>query len=90
MENRFDVTGKVACVTGASSGIGQALASAFADAGAKVIGVARRAEALEAWRDKTGAGAAVVAVDLGDPSAMAGIARHPDHRSRPEPAPARR
>lgn len=74
MDARFDVSDKVACVTGASSGIGRALASAFVEAGAKVVGVARRVDALEAWRAEAGAGAAVVAADLGDPSAMAGIA----------------
>lgn len=75
MTDRFDISGKVACVTGASSGIGRALATAFARAGAKVVGVARRDEALQAWRAETGGQTAAVAADLGDPSAMAGIAR---------------
>ena len=39
-------TGKVAFVTGATSGIGQACALAFASAGAKVVCVGRNAEAL--------------------------------------------
>jgi len=39
-------TGKVAFVTGATSGIGQACAMAFADAGAKVVCVGRKEEAL--------------------------------------------
>ena len=39
--------GKTAIVTGASSGIGAAVARALADAGAKVAGGARRADALE-------------------------------------------
>ena len=74
MTGKFDITGKVACVTGASSGIGRAMATAFAEAGAKVVGVARRAEALETWSAETNGDTAFVAADLGDPSAMAGIA----------------
>ncbi len=43
----FDLTGKRALVTGASSGIGLACAAAFAQAGAHVVLAARRAELLE-------------------------------------------
>ena len=42
----FSVDGRIACVTGASSGLGRAIATALAEAGAKVVGVARRAGAL--------------------------------------------
>lgn len=41
MKNLFDLTGKVAIVTGASQGIGQAFAVALAEAGCKVAGVSR-------------------------------------------------
>jgi len=74
MTDKFDIAGKVACVTGASSGIGRAMATAFAEAGAKVIGVARRAEALDAWRAETEGETAAVVADLGDPSTMKTIA----------------
>lgn len=43
----LDLTGKTAIVTGASSGIGQATASALAAAGVRVAGGARRVERLE-------------------------------------------
>lgn len=64
----FDLSGQRACVTGASGGIGQALATALARAGASVVGIARRADALEAWRNEcrnAGLRADVFAADLG-------------------------
>jgi short-subunit dehydrogenase len=44
---RERVSGRVVVITGASSGIGEALANRLADAGAKVLLVARSAEKLE-------------------------------------------
>jgi 3-hydroxy acid dehydrogenase / malonic semialdehyde reductase len=43
----FDLAGKAAIVTGASSGIGRATAKALSEAGARVAGGARRVERLE-------------------------------------------
>jgi 3-hydroxy acid dehydrogenase / malonic semialdehyde reductase len=43
----YDISGKTAIVTGASSGIGQATAQALAAAGVRVAGGARRVERLE-------------------------------------------
>lgn len=70
----FSVAGRVACVTGASSGIGRALATALANAGARVVGIARRADALEAWRAEAGGETAALVADLSDPGAMAEVA----------------
>ena len=75
--NRFSLDGRVAAVTGASSGIGRALALALADAGAAVVAVARRREALEdtvAAISERGGRAAACPCDLGDPRKAAAAA----------------
>lgn len=59
-----DLTGRVACVTGASSGLGQRAATVLARAGARVVGVARRADALADWQKSVGEHAASVAHDV--------------------------
>ena len=70
----FDLSGRVACVTGASSGLGQKAASALAAAGAQVIGVARRAEALSDWAERIGPKAATLSADLSERSQIKEIA----------------
>jgi len=70
----FDLTGRVACVTGASAGLGQRSARVLAAAGAKVVGVARRVEALAEWQADIGKNAAVVAADLSDRTKLKNIA----------------
>ena len=73
----FDLTGRVAAVTGASSGIGQAIAQAMAAAGAMVVCVARRDSALAATVGAIEAGggkAAKVVGDLADHHHVARIA----------------
>lgn len=45
--NPFDLTGKVALITGASRGIGEAIAKAYVAAGADVVISSRRAENIE-------------------------------------------
>jgi len=73
--HRFSVAGRVVCVTGASSGIGRALASAFAAGGARVVGVARRGDALAAWRAEAGGETWAVTADLGDIDTLRGVAQ---------------
>lgn len=70
--NLFDVSGRVACVTGASSGLGRHAATVLARAGASVVGVARRGAALRDWRAEIGQGCAVVEADLTDMDRLAG------------------
>lgn len=55
METLFDVKGRVALVTGASSGLGEHFARVLAARGATVIAAARRAERLEALVRNIGA-----------------------------------
>ena len=74
MDERFSVRDRIACVTGASGGIGRALATALAHAGAQVIGIARREDELNTWRAETSGETAALTADLSDYSALASLA----------------
>lgn len=70
----FDLSGHVALVTGASSGIGRSFARALADAGAKVVMVARREERLQEMTAEIGADkSAYVVADVGDHASLAAM-----------------
>lgn len=69
----FDLTGQVALVTGASSGLGRRFAQVLAANGASVALVARRAERLEELRKKieaSGGRATAIEADVCDRAAM--------------------
>ena len=69
----FDLTGKTALVTGASGGMGEAVARALHAQGARVVLHGTRAEKLEELQKELGARAFVLAVDLSDRDAVAGF-----------------
>jgi len=79
----FDLSNRVALVTGASSGIGNTIARALADQGAAVVLVARRAAELETTRaaiEADGGRAAWVTSDLSHRAALTDCAREATER----------
>ncbi|MDZ4807950.1 MAG: glucose 1-dehydrogenase [Bacteroidota bacterium] len=70
ISSSFELNNKVAVVTGASKGIGKAIARAFGQQGAKVIVVSRKADAVKETADefrKEGIDATGIAAHMGDP-----------------------
>jgi NADP-dependent 3-hydroxy acid dehydrogenase YdfG len=69
------LSGKIVCVTGASSGIGKACAERLAEAGASLILTARRLERLEALAvdldERFGAACYLMQLDVSDQQAVA-------------------
>ncbi len=69
----FDLTGKCALVTGASGGLGSAIAKALHGAGAKVALSGTREEPLKKLATELGEDAYVVPANLSDPASVAAL-----------------
>ena len=69
----FDLTGKVALITGASGGIGAAIATALHKQGATVVLHGTRLVALEALKSSLGDRAYICVANLSDREAVAGL-----------------
>jgi len=70
----FNLVGKTACVTGASSGLGRHAATFLAQNGVRVVGVARRGEELRKWQSSVSGDTHIIAADLSDRSALDDVA----------------
>ncbi|GIL39472.1 3-oxoacyl-[acyl-carrier-protein] reductase [Roseiterribacter gracilis] len=71
----FDLTGKTALVTGASGGIGRAIALALSKAGARVALSGTRRDALDAVAKEIGDTAVVVTANLSDAASVEQLAK---------------
>ena len=79
MSYEIDLSGRVAFVTGASSGLGEQFARTLAAAGAGVVLAARRVERLKTLRaeiESQGGDAHVVTVDVTDPDSIKAAVAH--------------
>lgn len=76
----FDLTGKTALVTGASGGIGGAIAKTLIAAGAKVALSGTRAEVLEKLAAELGPNAVVVTANLSDKASVEALAKNAEEK----------
>ena len=72
----FDLSGKTALVTGATGGIGEAIARTMHAAGAEVVLSGRRVEKLEALAGELGGRTHVAPCDLSDPEQADALVGH--------------
>lgn len=70
----YQLEGKVACVTGASGGLGRQAATVLAAAGASVVGVARREGELQEWVREAEGNTACVVADLAERGGLKDVA----------------
>ena len=73
LKTMADLTGKVAIVVGASSGMGEATAKTYVEAGAKVVLAARSGDKLEALAEELGENALACATDARDKAAAVAL-----------------
>src|SRR5262245_57419610 len=76
----FDLTGKTAIVTGASGGIGGAIAKALHSRGAAVVLSGTRTDALEALAGALGERAHAIAARMDDAASIEALAKDADAR----------
>ena len=91
----FDLSGKTALVTGASGGLGSAIAAALHGQGASVVLSGTRVDALEAVAAELGERTFVVPANLGDAESLDALAKqaeaatgqvgYPGEQCRPDP-----
>ena len=83
----FDLTGRLAVVTGASRGIGMAMATALARAGADIVAVSARLKAsgsdVQATVEEAGRGFTAIQADFGDHDQVLELASTLRHLGRP-------
>jgi len=83
MTDMFDLTGRVALVTGASRGIGEAIARAYAERGARVVVSSRKQDACDEVAraiGESGGDATAIACHIGDLEALSALFGEIDRR----------